>query len=149
MLTANFSQRSLFKWSSSRTLTVVRKYAVLIILIISAVLAAVTFQINRRLPQYSLFLANAIGQESQTKISFKTAHYRFPGCIVLKNVTVQGIDGKVPMLQASRITVGFFDDIAVDDMVINFPALKNYLTRHNKKIFAWGKTLPGKMRLLV
>ena len=145
MLTANYLQRSLFKW----------KYAILIILIISSMVATFSFQGNRWLSHYALSFADVIAQQSQTKISFKTVHYRFPNTIILKNVNVLSADGKGPMLQASRVTIGFFnniimDDIVVDDMVIDFPVLKNYLTLHGKKIYAWAKTLPQKnIRLLV
>ena len=140
MLMVHYLQRSLFKW----------KCAVLIILIISAMAAIFSFQVNRWLPHYALSFCDLIAQQFKTQISFKTVHYRFPNDIIFKNIKVLESDGKIPMLQASRVTVGFFKTIVVDDMAIDFPVLKNYLTRHGKQIYAGAKIFPkGNMRLLV
>ncbi len=134
MLMANYLQRFLFKW----------KYAILIIFVFSAMMATFSFQINRWLPQYALSLAHTIGQESQTKIFFRTARYHFPDHIILKDVKIFGIDGKNPMLQAPRVTVGFFNKIIIDGLMIDFPILKNYLTRYSKKNRTWARTIPPK-----
>ncbi len=126
------------------------KYAILILLIISAMVAIFSFKGNRWLSRYALSFADVIAQQSQTKISFGKVHYLFPTTIIFKNVNVLSADGKGPMLQASRVTVGSFNNIVIGDMAIDFPVLKNYLTLHGKKIYAWAKTLPQKnIRLLV
>jgi hypothetical protein len=150
MSTASYLQRFLFRW----------KYAILIILIISATSGAVSFEINRWLPNYALSFSHLIAQQFQTKISFKTVNYRFPNYIIFKDVNVIGSDEKAPILQASEVIMNFsfplltsatpLNYVIMDGMAINFPVLKNYLIRHHKKIFAWAKTLPkGNMRLLV
>src|SRR5580698_4831235 len=97
MLMANYSQRSLFKW----------KFTALIILIISAMVGIFSFQVNRWVPNYALSFSNLISQQFQAKISFRTVYYRFPAYIIFKNVNVLGSNGKSPMLQASRVVMGF------------------------------------------
>jgi hypothetical protein len=140
MLTINFLQRSLFRW----------KFVILITLIITAMAVAISLQINRWLPAYALSFSTLIAQQFHTKISFQTVHYRFPDHIVFKNVNVLGLNGMVPMLQASRVTMGLFHTIAINDLAVNFPALKDYLARHGKKIHSWAKIFPaGKCRLLI
>lgn len=150
MSMANYLQRSLFKW----------KYTILIILIISATLAAVSFQINRWLPHYALSFSNLMNQQLHTKISFRTVHYRLPNDIIFEDVNVLDLDDNVPMLQASKVIMNFsfplfssatpLHDISINDMVVHFPVFKNYWTRHNKEITVWAKTLPKEnMRLLV
>ena len=61
MLMMNYLQRFLFKW----------KYAILIFLIISAMVVAVSSQINRWLPNYALSFSNLIAQQFHTKISLE------------------------------------------------------------------------------
>ena len=150
MLTGNYLQRFLFRW----------KYAIVIILIIAAMLTAFSFQINRWIPEYALSFSNLIAQEFQTKITFRTVRYRFPNHLIFKNVKVLEANGKNTMLQASRVTLGFyfswfssmpiFNETLINDMVIDLPIFKNYLTLHGKKTCAWAKTFPrGKMRLLI
>jgi len=148
MLMANYLQGFLFKW----------RYAVLIILIISGIAAFSSFQINRWLPHYALSFADLITQQSHAKVAFKTVHYRFPNHLIFKNVNV--LNGKVPVLQASRVIMGFsiplfssafhVNNIVVNGLVINFPVLKDYLTQDGKKINTWIKTFPkGKMHVVV
>lgn len=150
MLMVNYLQRFLFRW----------KYAILIFMMISAIAAAVSFQINRWLPDYALSFSQLIAQQFHTQISFKTVNYRFPNYIILKKVNVLEFEGKSPILQASKVVMNFtfplfssatpLNDIIIHDMIINFPALKNYWAQHNKKIRTWAKTLPkGNLRLLV
>ncbi len=140
MLMANYLQRFLFKW----------KYTILILLVTGAMGTAFDFQVNRWLTPYSLALANAIGQGYQTKITFETVHYHFPNSIILKNVKIFSPDKKSPMLQASRVTVGVLNNIAIDGMAIDLPALKNYWVWYGNKIYARTKGLPPEnIRLLV
>jgi len=150
MSMVNYLQRSLFRW----------RYAILIILIISAIAAFVSFQINRWLPNYALSFSRLIAQQFHTQISFETVKYRFPNYIIFKDVNVLEFEGKSPILQTSSVIMNFtfplfssatpLNDITINDMSINFPILKDYLNRHNKKIYAWARTLPkGNMRLLV
>lgn len=135
----SYLRRSLFKW----------RYAILIILIISAMAGAFSFQINRWLPHYALSFSNVIAQQLQTRISFKRAYYRFPNYIIFKNVNVFEFNQKTPMLKASMVMVGF-NDIIMDDLIVNFPVFKNYLIRHSRRIHTWTKSLPKRnMRLLV
>jgi hypothetical protein len=150
MLTVNYLQRFLFKW----------KYAIAIILMISAIAAAVSFQINRWLPNYALSFSQLISQQFHTEISFKSVNYRFPNYIIFKDVKVLEYDGKAPMLEASKVIMNYtfplfssatpLNDITINHLAVNFPVLKNYWGRHNKKIYAWARALPkGSMRLLV
>lgn len=140
MLMANYLQRFLFKW----------KFALLIMVITGMVVAAFSLQINRWLPNYCLSFSDLISQQFQAKISFRTAYYRFPDNIILKNVQVFSNDPAVPMLQASRVTIDLFNKIVINDMIIDFPVFKNYLALHGKNKYVWPKTLPkGKMHLLI
>ncbi len=150
MLMVNYLLRSLFRW----------KYAIVITLIISAIAAAVSFQINRWVPNYAFSFSQLIAQQFHTKISFNTVYYRFPNYIIFNNVRVLEFDGKRPMLESSRVTMNFsfplfssatpLHYIVMNDLDINFPVLKDYWAKHDKEIYAWIKTLPkGKMRLLV
>ncbi len=149
MIITSYLRRSLFKW----------KYAILIILMVSALLAALTFQVNRWLPDYAQSFSSLIAQQSQAQISFRTVHYRFPGYIILKNVAVIENGQKNPLLKANKVVLGFsfplfssafpLNSINVDGMTINYPAMKGYLTQHYKMIYAWAETLPkGKMHFL-
>jgi len=140
MLMTSYSQRSLFKWAC----------ALLILLMICAMAAIFIFQVDRWLPRYALPFTDVIAQRSQTKISFSMVHYRFPDHIIFKNVTVFEADKKAPILQASRVTVGLFNTIVINDMAIHFPAFKDYWARHGEKVHAWAAALPQKnMRLVV
>ena len=150
MLTGNFLQRFLFKW----------KYAILICSIVSALAAAVSTKINRWLPEFALSYSNSTAQQFHTKISYAAVHYRFPNRIVLDQVSVLGYDGKKPMLRASKLTLGFSFPLfssaiplhytIINGMAIDFPVLKDYLDRYDKKIRAWTKTLHrGDFRLIV
>jgi len=150
MLMADYLQRSLFKW----------KYAVLVILIISAIAAAVSYQVNRWLPQYALSFSNIIAQQFHNKISFRTVHYGFPNHIIFKDVKMYEFDEKSPVLQSSKVMMGFsfpllssaapLRYIIMNDLTVNFPAFKDYLTRHNKNIFTRTTALPkGNIRLIV
>jgi len=146
----NYLQRFLFRW----------KYAIVIFLMISAIAAAVSIQINRWVPNYALSFSQLIAQQFQTRISFSNVYYRFPDFIIFKDVRVLDFDGKRPLLESSKVTMNFtfplfssatpLHYIILDDLGINFPVLRKYLERHGKKIYAWAKTLPkGKLRLLV
>lgn len=150
MLMVNYLQRFLFRW----------KFALLIILIIAAIAAAVSFQINRWLPEYALSLSKVIAQQFQTQISFNSVHYRFPNYIILKNVKAFDLNRNISLLETSKIIMNFsfplfssatpLNYIMLDSLVIDLPDLKNYLTLHHQKIFAWAKTLPqGDMHLIV
>ena len=150
MLMINYSQRSLFKW----------EYAIVIILIITAILTTFSFQINRWLPEYALSFSNLIAQGSQTQIDFGTVRYRFPNHVIFKNVTVLSIDRKSTLMHASRLTMGIsfplfssaapLDEVVIKDMTIDFPALKNHLTLHGKRAYTWAKIFPkGRLHLLI
>ena len=150
MLMVNYLQRFLFKW----------KYALLIILIISALAAAVSFQINRWLPDYALSFSDFIAQQSQTKISFKIVRYRFPNYIIFKDVKVLEVNGKTLCCKLPGWSWGFLFPLfssatplrymVMDDMTINFPALKDYWAHHGKKFPHGPRHFPkGKLRLLV
>jgi hypothetical protein len=149
MLMVHYLQRFLFKW----------KYVILIISIISAMVATFSFQINRWLPNYTLSFSNLTAQQFQAKISYRTVHYRFPTYVIFKDVKIFSTNKKNPMLQASRIIMGFpfplfsssspFNYMDMEGMQIDFPVLKDYLTHQGDKIRKWAKTFPkGKIRFL-
>ena len=156
----NSFQRFLSKCSSFRTLPVGRKYAILIILIICALAATFSIQINRWLPHYALSYSNVIAQQFQARISFKTVRYRFPNGIIFKDVTISELNGKSPFLRTSQVAMGFsfplslsaasLNDIFINDITINYPALKKFWALHSKKVLAQIKVLhQGKLHLLV
>ena len=150
MLTARFLQRFLFKW----------KYAILIISMISALAGGVSIQIDRWLPNYALSFSHLVSQQFHTQITFNSVNYRFPNYIIFKDVDVREFDGKTHLLQASKVTMDFsfplfssatpLNYIIIKDMEVNYPVLKDYLTRHHKKICAWARALPkGNFRLII
>ncbi|MDE2009273.1 MAG: hypothetical protein KGJ09_04250 [Candidatus Omnitrophica bacterium] len=150
MLTADFLQRFLFKW----------KYAIVIVLTTAVVVILLSLRIDRWLPDYALSYSNLVAQQSRTKIEFKKASFRFPNHVVLQNVKVFGAHGKVLLLQASKVTMGFslplisrelsLKSMTVYDLNANAPALKQYWAANGPLICAWIKKIPqGDIRLAV
>src|ERR1700722_11033310 len=123
MLMANYLQRSLFKWIG----------VTFIMLIIAAVIAVFSCSINHWVPKFALSFCASMAQQSHTQILFRTAHYRFPCYLILKDVKILELDGKKPMLESSRMVMRFsfpflssattFKTIVIDNMAVNFPAL--------------------------
>jgi len=150
MLTTNYLQRSLFKW----------KLAVLLILIITAMITAISFSINRYLPKYALAYCNLLNQQLTAKISFSSIRYRFPNTLILKNVQVFEPNAKTPMLETPRMAMAFslpisssgpsLNYVVLKDMTVDFVALKNYWKQHSPSLYAWTRALPKEnLRLLL
>ncbi len=148
MLTGSFLQRFLFKW----------KYTVLIFLIVTSMAAFLTYQINHWLPHFVRSFSDIIAQQFNAKIAYDTAHYRFPNYIILKNILVLGVDGKSPMLQASRMTLGFsfpflnsaqaLHYVNIQSMSIHARTLREYWRRYHERVYALSKKIPrGDLRV--
>ncbi len=140
MSTTSYLRRCLSKW----------KYALIILLIISAMVAFFSIEINRWLPEDVLSFTRLIGQQFHAKISYRSAHYRFPDYVILKDVFV--FDDNKIVLQSDRLIIGFLPLHAVvaDHLTIHSPAFKKYLAKNGKKIYTWIKGFPkGKVRLSV
>ncbi len=142
MWTVNYLLRSLFKW----------RYAAFFILILSAMVAALSFSIDRDLPEYTSAFCDLISQQFAAKISFNSIHYRFPNCLILEHVKVFVPSGKTPMMEASQMTIGWslplpssgpsLKYVTLNDAHVDFAVFKDYWKRHGPSLYALAKTLP-------
>ncbi|MBF0504825.1 MAG: hypothetical protein HQL14_06955 [Candidatus Omnitrophica bacterium] len=142
MLTANYFQRSPSKW----------KLAIIFILVISAMITAFSFSINRYLPKYALAFCDILNQQLALKVSFSSIHYRFPIYLILKNVKVCVNSENAPMLAAHRIVMSLsipfsasgpsFNNAVLDHTTMDLESLKNYWRKYRTPLSAWTHTLP-------